>query len=181
MAGGVIYGHAVKAFLDHVRRRSVLPEEVLASIVAEQGIDSRQPGNVSYEAWLATLQGIARATAGDRSLEESLEALGELTFEGYVQSMVGRAMLLAMRLRGAERSFMRLASSYATADTVTRVTSRRLGPNHLELDFEQGVRDVPTFVRGILAAGLRALGVDAPSLDFVAGPDGRVVFTARWS
>jgi uncharacterized protein (TIGR02265 family) len=181
MAGGVIYSHAVKAFIDHARRRAVLPEAALTQHFTEQGIDPRRPKNVSYDAWLATLRGIARETAGTRTLEESLQALGELTFEGYVESIVGRAMLLAMRLRGAERSLMRLASSYATADTVTRVSSRRLGPNHLELDFEQGVHEVPTFVRGILLASLRMLGVEAPRLDYVAGPGERVVFTARWS
>lgn len=181
MVGGIIYGHAVKAFLDHARRRSVLPEAALLQLVAAQGIDPERPQNISYEAWLATVRAIARATAGDRSMEESLQALGELTFEGYVHSIVGRAMLLAMRLRGAERSLMQLASSYATADTVTRVSSRRLGPNHLELDFEQGVHEVPTFVRGILVASLRTLGVEAPQLDYVAGPGERVVFTARWA
>jgi uncharacterized protein (TIGR02265 family) len=176
---GVIYSHAVKSFLEHVVVRRGLLDADLRRDLTALGLDLAKPRDVNLDTWVKALHLVAAKILPGATREAALEEVGREMFRGYVTSVVGRAMLLVLKLQGPRRSLLAIASNYSTADNVTKVATRELGPKEIELTFNQS-GGVPTYVRGLILEAMATVGATGCRADFTTRPNGDEVFVVRW-
>lgn len=175
---GVIFSHSVKAFIDQVVVRRGLLDKDLRRELTALGIDLDKPKDIPLAPWLKALEITAARLQPGASRELALEEVGREMFRGFVNTVVGRALLLVMKLQGPRRTLHSIANSYKSADSVTKVTTREVSPTEFELTFV-GTGGVPTYKRGLLLEVFAQLGVNA-TVTYAELPGDREVFTAKW-
>lgn len=85
--------------------------------------------------------------------EESEDLLGVLSFRGFAQTLVGKAIVQMMRLIGPERTMPRMSKNLKAGTNFMDIKSRKLAPGHFELDVSD-VGGMPHFYRGMFGEGL---------------------------
>jgi uncharacterized protein (TIGR02265 family) len=68
------------------------------------------------------------------SPEQQRVALGRRFVQGYAETLVGKALLAAMRVLGPKRALARLERSFRTGNNYSRVTFRETEGGGIELD-----------------------------------------------
>jgi uncharacterized protein (TIGR02265 family) len=180
MADGVVFRHTVEAFIDRViLRRGLLSLEFDKELKAV-GLDVSRPTELSVTVWLAVLHACAKRMLPGGSEAEGLELVGREMLRGYVDGLVGRSLMLLLRMVGTRRALLRMMESYATADNVTTIKAMERGPKCVDLEFNSAF-GVPTYVRGVLLEAMPLLGAREPKVEFQVAPSGATVFTASWS
>ncbi len=95
------------------------------------GVDPDQRLDPAYpvEQWLKMMQLGVELFAPGRPFEEGIYALGRRFVDGYGETMVGKAMLVGMRLLGPERTLARFSRNLKTGSTFfeSTVTPRGAG------------------------------------------------------
>jgi uncharacterized protein (TIGR02265 family) len=180
MAEGVIYRHTVEAFIERVLlRRGLLSLEFDRELKA-LGVDASRPAELKLETWLALLKASARRLGPDRSEDDALEDVGREMLRGYIDGLVGRALFTVLRLIGPRRALLRMAENFHTADSITSVTARELGPSSIELEFKP-VFGIPTYTRGVLLEALVLLRAKDAKVEFKDLPTDATLFTVSWA
>ncbi len=184
MPGGtrIIYRHTVEAFLTRVfARRNLLRGAVLEKLTA-LGIDPKRPRDVSPEAWWPVVRLAADTIAPGKSEAEAFREVGQEMLRGFEASVIGKSLFLVMRVLGTKRAMLKMADHYRTADNITRVEAKDLGPTEVELRFDvDGGTPFPTYTQGILLEGIRLVGGKAPRVDVRAEGDGALIYRASWA
>jgi uncharacterized protein (TIGR02265 family) len=179
MSDGVIYRHTVEAFIQRVLlRRGLLSLEFDRELKAI-GVDASRPTELGAEVWIKLLHATARRLSPGKSEADALEDLGREQLRGYVESLVGKALLTVLRLSGPRRALLRTMESYRTADNATRVTSVERGPTQIDLEFSSDF-GVPTYVKGLLSETMILLRAKAPTVTFEKTAAGATVFSVSW-
>lgn len=85
--------------------------------------------------------------------QESEDLLGALSFRGFAQTLIGKAIVQMMRLIGAERTMPRMSKNLQAGTNFMDIVSRKLGPGDFELEVSD-VGGIPYFYRGMFTEGL---------------------------
>ena len=108
-----------------------------------------------------------------------MNALGRVFFGGYTSTVIGQAMLTMMRLIGPKRSLERMQRNFRTGGNYIETRFRELGPNHVELWFNE-VNGMPSYVQGIIEAGAEQIGARNVRVEYRPEPEGGVLYTVIW-
>jgi uncharacterized protein (TIGR02265 family) len=84
--------------------------------------------------------------------DEAFRELGRLSVIGYLDTMVGKAVLGMVRLMGVKRSLLRLHQSVSGGSNYVKTSSVLVAPTCIEITIED-VTGLPTFWEGILLGG----------------------------
>ena len=122
----------------------------------------------------------AKRLSPQKSEADALNDLGREQLRGYMEGLVGRALLMVVRLIGPRRTMLRMMENYRTADSVTEVRSTELSPTAIDLEFSSDF-DMPTFIRGVLEETLVVLRAKDPKVEFEKQASGSTVFSVSWS
>lgn len=113
-------------------------------------------------------------------LDESEALLGVLSFRGFAQTLIGKAIMQMMRLIGPERTMPRMSKNLSAGTNFMEISSHKRGAG----DFELHVSDVgglPHFYKGMFAEGLAYTRAKDLKVD-VASYDGRgATYRITWS
>lgn len=99
---------------------------------------------------------------------------------GYDETLVGRAMLAAIRIIGPRRTLERLTRQFRTGNNFSDTRLSQLAPTEFELWCNE-VR-LPGWYEGLLLGGLEVAGARDLTVDFVNRDDsGGGTFLIRWA
>lgn len=177
---GVVFRHAVESFLAHVVRRNGLLTDDFVAELAALGFDAHKPRDTEAEVWISMLRKTAKRLSPDAPEAEALERVGREMLRGLFETLVGRGMLMVMKLLGPRKALLQIAESYKTSDTITKVTTHELSPTHVKLSFNS-VGGVPSYVRGLLMEALDALKAKNGVITFLDRADGGTDFEVKWT
>lgn len=171
---GVVFRHTVDAFITQVViRLGVLSGRELR----EKQLDP--PRDVDRDTWEWLLREVARRKTPDGTEDGGLEWVGREMMKGYVQGLVGKSVFMVARILGPKRALLRMADTFSSADSITKVTAEAKSDRQVELHFTE-VGAIPTYVKGILSEALLQLGVKDHTVSFKAHPHGGATFDVTW-
>lgn len=107
----------------------------------------------SIEVMEKALRYLQRELFPEMPSDESEALLGTLSFRGFAETLIGKAIMQMMRLIGPERTMPRMSKNLAAGTSFMEITPHKLGPG----DFELRVSDVggiPHFYKGMFNEGL---------------------------
>lgn len=114
---------------------------------------------------------------GAGQLEQSA-LLGRRFMDGYQLTMIGRALVAALRMIGPWRSLERLSNKFRTGNNFSQTTITRLGPTEAELWVNHASR--PGWYVGLVARGLELAGAGEVKVTVITGDDSGGRFNVRW-
>lgn len=177
---GVVYRHSVEALLDRVlRQKKLLTPELTAALLA-LGVDPDRPRDLPMETWRGLLQLCAARMFPALPEPDGLTEVGRTTLDGFTQTLVGRGALMLGKMAGPARSLAKLADTWATANSVYRVTSEQKGPKHFEVRINVGGA-MRYYNRGILLGALEKVGVKNPVVGLHEQVGGGDLYVITWS
>lgn len=144
------------------------------------GIDlaSLQPG---YDAKVVS-QAI-RLTAAElfpgRPEAEALREVGALFMRGYVETLLGRAMVQVMKVVGPRRSLERMQRNFRTGSNYIETRFTSLGKGQAELWFND-VSGIPDFYAGVMSAGGRLAAAGNVRVTVHPSTDESCRFLVEW-
>lgn len=154
MTGRLYYAVAVEGTFK-LGVGALLSEAQRTTLREELGIDpydtkSGYPVEVMHRGF----EFLQRELFPDMAPEASEELLGVLSFRGFAETLVGKAIVQMMRLIGPERTMPRMAKNLKAGTNFMDIRSRKLGPGRFELDVSD-VGGMPHFYRGMFHEGLQ--------------------------
>lgn len=172
---GVIFRHTVEALVVGVaeKKRALARAELVK-------LGVHPPRDVSMDVWVPAVHAIAGALFPQLSPEQQLEALGREVVRSFTQGVVGRGLLLVLRLVGRRRALLRMAENFRTADSVMNVTSVEKSPTWIQVHFDAG-RGLETHMLGIMREGVALISAQG-ECSVTGQPDGSGGFTidVKW-
>lgn len=127
---GVIFRHTVEALVVGVaEKKHALPRAELVKL----GV--YPPRDVTLDVWDPAIRAIARALFPAATPDQQLELLGREVVRSFTEGVVGRGLLLVLRLLGRKRALLRMAENFRTADSVMNVTTLEKSPTWIQVRF----------------------------------------------
>ncbi len=149
--------------------RSQLSDELRAALKA-QGLDLSQRLRPAYPSavLLGCIGVAAKMLYPELPHGEGVRHIGRAFFRGYVDTMIGRAMLGLLWLIGPRRTLERMERNFRTGNNYIETRFKTLAPQHVELWFNvEG--DLALYCQGILEEGAAMIG--AKNTRVVPRPD----------
>jgi len=145
------------------------------------GIDPEQAPRAAYplSLYMQLLAALAEIHFPDAIEDERYFQMGQAFIRGFERTLIGRAQLSLLQLIGPRRTLDRLTRSFRNANNYTTANLRELAPKHFEIEF--GFVQIPGFYRGVLDAGLRAVGANDLSVELAKREALAATFTVRWT
>lgn len=172
------YGHSIEALLKAVR--PVL-DVALTKELQALGID---PTKQLLPAYSVDVMRNALALGARRlnptlSTEQAFVALGRRYIDTYAETLVGRALLAAIRLIGPRRTLERLARQFRTANNYSETKVTHLAPGHSEL----WCNDVahPHWYVGLVTRMMETAGATGVQVTLRTHDAAGAFFDVRWS
>ncbi len=177
---GVVFRHAVESFIAYVLKRNALLTPDFVAELKASGFDPEKPRDTEADVWISTLRKTATRLSPDADEDAALERVGREMLRGMFETLIGRGMLMVMKLLGVRKSLLRIAEQYNTSDTITRVVTEEVSPTHVRITFNT-VRGVPTYVRGLVLEAMQTQGAKDVSITFLNRADGGTVYDVKWA
>jgi len=150
------FAHTVEAMF--VRAFGVRLTPALRARVASRGIDlDRLKPAYPVDEVVAALKNIVPDVFGRVPEAEAMHQLGVSFMQGYVETLVGKAMVQMMKLIGARRTLERMQKNFRTGGNYVETRFKALGPTQVEL-WINDVSDIPDWYRGVIEEGGRMVG-----------------------
>lgn len=110
---------------------------------------------------------------------EALREIGALFMRGYVQTLVGRAMVQLMKVVGPRRSLERMQRNFRTGSNYIETRFTSLGPGMAELWFND-VSGIADFYAGVMSAGGRMAAAGEVRVTVNPSEDASCRFVVEW-
>jgi uncharacterized protein (TIGR02265 family) len=132
-----------------------------------------------YETWVQAMDLGSQLLLPNASQDARHEATGRRLIDSYGETLVGKALLTAMRVIGPRRSLERMARNLRTANnyTETKLTVAPDGAYHLWCSKVASV----SFYRGLLQRGLEVAGAKEVSVTSLTHDATGATFAITWS
>ncbi|MFO0593911.1 MAG: DUF2378 family protein [Myxococcaceae bacterium] len=172
---GVVYRHTVEAFVQGVMlQRGVMSKQELGAL----GVFP--PRDIAVEVWAPAMKKMSMALSPGVPEEQALELSGRAMISSFQQSLVGRGLVLALKLLGLRRTLLRMAENFRSADTVTRVTAIDKGPGWVQLAFENTF-GLERHMIGIVSSAMETI-FPKTAIGVTGAPDGKggYVIDVKW-
>lgn len=120
--------------------------------------------------WMKALICVAGQVFPQKPLKESLTLLGEGLVEQFADTLLGRPMMVLVKLIGPLRTLKRMEKNFRNANNYSESELKELGPNHYELWLNE-VGDTHLVSLGILRRGLEFTGVTGISVEVLSSDE----------
>jgi uncharacterized protein (TIGR02265 family) len=159
---------------------SLSSEDPVLGALVEAGIDPRRPLRPAYplSTFHQTLSILGQALAPGLPPDEQARQLGRRFIDGYGELMVGRAMLMVMRVLGPFRTLERLSRQFRTGNNFSETRLTSVSPRAAELWCNQVT--LPGWYRGILERGLECAGAEAVQISVGLIDETGGTFSIAW-
>lgn len=176
-SGDVVFEHTMRGLLD-VAGPTLSP--TLRAQLSDIGVD---PDDLlpaySTATYGKVLEIIRRSLFAELPKEEGNFAIGRAFFQRYERTLMGRAVLVAIRVLGARRMLDRMSRNFRTANNYTETRVTELATGDCEVWFNRIIE--PHYYRGLLTEALSRAGSESYEVLLQShGADG-AVFRLRWS
>jgi uncharacterized protein (TIGR02265 family) len=153
---------------------------VLQQGLKERGVDPTRTllPAYSHEVFAEVMLYLAATLHPGVPEDEAVKLLGRGFMEGFGETMIGRAMLAAMRLIGPRRTLERVSRQFRTGNNYTETKLTAVG----EREYELWVNEVrlPGWYMGIVGRGLELAGATQVQV-VLTGREGRSgTFRVTW-
>jgi uncharacterized protein (TIGR02265 family) len=157
----VVFSNTVESLYRQALRGRL--SQVLRLRLRHAGLDLDRPLLPGYprSVWLRALELTGEELYPGMEREDAMRALGHAFIQGYARTLVGTAVMSMSRLLGPGRTLARMTRTLRTSNNYAQARLTAHGPNRYELWMNEPA-DAEGFMDGVLEAGLRMAGAQAP-------------------
>jgi uncharacterized protein (TIGR02265 family) len=172
----LIFSQTVEGLL---RAMGPLPPEARARL-RELGVDVDKGLRPAYplEQFIAVLDYAGSLVAPELPPREQTRLLGRRFMDAYQETLIGRAMVAAMRVVGPWRTLDRLAKKFRTGNNFSQTSLVRLGPSEARLWCNHVSR--PGWYVGVISRGLELAGATEVTVAALDQDEGGGTFHVAW-
>jgi uncharacterized protein (TIGR02265 family) len=147
----------------------------------EAGLDVERPLRPQYteEEYSRHVEIVRRHLFPHLEDAEAYHRMGCLFIDGYLQTAIGKALKVLLRLLGPERNLRRMPSYFEGGTNYIKAQGEQVGPGHWVLTVSS-VSGHPTFTQGSLEEAMRLSGAPDVVVSYDVQPDGAVKYRIRW-
>lgn len=132
------------------------------------------------QTFIEVLRLLARKLHPELEQNDAIRLTARGFMDGYDQTLVGKAMLAAIRIIGPRRTLERLTRQFRTGNNFSDTRLTQLGPTEFELWCNEV--QLPGWYEGLVGRGLEIAGATDLTVHFVKRDDsGGGTFHLRWS
>lgn len=174
----MVFSQAVEGLLRALGNRL---DEGAKDHLRDLGLDVRARLDPAYalSVWTQVMRYGSALVAPGRPPDEQMFELGRRFIEGYAETIVGRAMLMALKVLGPRRTLERMSRNFRSGNNYTETKLEALGPTDFTLWFNQ-VKE-PEFYRGMLSAGVDRSGAKVVTVKTLSRDETGATFSVTWS
>lgn len=174
----IIFSQAVEGMLRALGTRL---DDAAKDQLRALGLDVRARLDPAYplEVWTPVMRFASTLVAPGRPPPEQMFELGRRFIEGYSETLVGRAMLTALKVLGPRRTLERMSRNFRTGNNYTQTKLEALGPTDFVLSFNE-VKE-PEFYRGMLTAGVDRSGAKVVEVTTLTHDPSGATFSVKWA
>jgi uncharacterized protein (TIGR02265 family) len=175
----VVYEQSVEALFVRALR-SKMPEACFREL-REAGLDLSRPLKPQYtEAEYEHHIRIARRHLYPRHEDpEAYRLMGRLFIQGYLETTIGSALKVLLRLLGPDRNLSRMPGYFEAGTSYVHASGERHGPGDWTLRVS-AVAGFPTFTQGSLEETMKLSGASDATVEYEVDPDRSVRYRIRW-
>ena len=145
-------------FIRGLHQRGRLSPELIARLKGE-GLDVTAPLLPAYPVvvWARCIEVTASALFPEVDKGEAIRRVGEISLDGYAETLLGKALFGLLKVLGTRRSMLRMARNMSGGSNYLDTTVVELGPT----DFRTVVNDVagiPSFYQGVFRRAAELVG-----------------------
>lgn len=173
----MVFSQAVEGLVRAMNHRL---DESAKIKLATHGLDVRERLRPAYPltVWTDVVRIGAALVAPGEPREVQMYELGRRFIEGYRETIVGKAMLTALKILGPRRALERMTRNFRTGNNYTQTTLEPRGPTTFTLWLNRV--NEPEFYRGLLTAGLDQSGATAVTVKVRAHDSEGAHFDIEW-
>ncbi len=177
----LIFHHTIQGFFSRAFPGGVPPG--LKAQLRTAGVDLDKPLLPAYpmETWSRCIELSAPFAFPEDMPQEAWRRLGERMIDGYQETMIGRAMFATLKLLGPRRMLQRSRKNFRSGNNYTDVVLSDVSPTEMDLWFNETHEVLRHFVAGIVLAGMRVGGAEAPHVDVLRTDARGVTYRASWA
>ncbi len=174
----VVFSQAVEGLVRAMNHR--LDESAKIKLAAH-GLDVRVRLRPAYplSVWAEVVRIGGALVAPGESHDAQMYELGRRFVEGYRETIVGKAMLAALKVLGPRRTLERMSRNFRSGNNYTQTTLEPRGPTAFTLWLNRV--NEPEFYRGLLTAGLDHSGAAAVVVKLRACDSNGAHFDIEWT
>ncbi len=178
MNAPVVFSQAVEGLLRAIGSRL---DDTAKDKLRALGLDPRARLEPAYQlaVWTEVMRYGATLVAPGKPASEQMFELGRRFIEGYAETLVGKAMLTAIRVFGPRRTLERMSRNFRSGNNYTETKLEPVGPTEFKLWFNE-VKE-PEFYRGMLSAGVERAGAKGLEVKTVSHDATGATFSIRWT
>jgi uncharacterized protein (TIGR02265 family) len=165
-----LFLHAFRDRLTHELRRDLL--EIGLNV---DHLQTAYPHAVFVQSQLV----LARHLFADDSAEQGFQKIGMRLVAGYFETLIGKPLLVLLRLMGLRRTLGRMSQNFRTSNNYIESELVELGTNHFLLWMNE-VGPVRYTVTGVLAQGLSITSRAHVSVQIAQANEVGTVYEIRW-
>jgi uncharacterized protein (TIGR02265 family) len=152
----VVFGNTVEALFVKALGYRITPacrERLKACGIDLDHLASYYP----REAYYACVRLLAIELFPDEDEDDAMFQLGTAFMAGFGDTLLGKAMLAAVRVMGPRRSLVKMTNNFRSSNNYLQADLRELGPGSVELTLSQ-TSGAPGYFAGVLTSGLNYAG-----------------------
>lgn len=174
----VVFSQAVEGLL---RALSSRLDDAAKDHLRVLGLNVRARLEPAYQlaVWTQVMRYASTLVAPGRAPGEQMFELGRRFIEGYSETIVGRAMLTALKVLGPRRTLERMSRNFRSGNNYTQTKLEAHGPTDFTLWFNE-VKE-PEFYRGMLTAGIDRSGAHTVVVKTITHDASGATFSVKWS
>jgi uncharacterized protein (TIGR02265 family) len=175
----VVYRNTVEAlFLKALGRRLSMR---CVERVKEAGIDLRGKLQAFYprETYYRCVRILGEELFGELGEEERMLRLGHAFMDGYEQTLIGKAMLQAVRFMGPRRTLERMTANFRSSNNYMQTELREEKPGDMHLTLSQ-TSGAPSYFEGVLVRAMAAARAKDCRIEREASDGSRCTFHITW-
>jgi uncharacterized protein (TIGR02265 family) len=176
----LVFAHTVEGLL--IRGVAGMLTDKLKARLRQAGLDldAKLRPAYTYEEWTEFVRISAEELFPEKPWPAAYRALGERLIDGYRETLLGRAVMSIIKLRGPAKAIQRTQQSFRSGNNYTEARVEHLEPNRAELWMNE-TSDVRMLTAGIILAGLRATGAKEPSVEVKRFDEKGTFYLLKWS
>lgn len=147
----------------------------------EAGLDLERPLAAGYPAgdFARWVQLASEALYPGLPEEQALRRMGGHFFAGYMDTLMGKALVPLMRVLGPRRALERLERTFRSGSNYVVVRAETTGPAEVLLHFNE-VHRIPGYYAGIIEQGAALTGAQDTTVEVLSAPAPGCALRVRW-
>jgi|GEM_PF-1466338 len=175
----VVFGNTVEALFLKALGSRLTPR--CYERAAAAGIDLRGKLKPFYprEPYYAAVRAVAEELFPELDPERRLFEMGLAFMSGFDQTLLGKAILAAVRLIGARRMLAKMTDKFRSSNNYMKTEMVERAPGDIELTLSQ-TSGAPAYFEGVLTYGLRVAGAKEVHISRLKEDGTHCTFAIKW-